>query len=1575
MHDKAKLIKLLMITVIIGLFTPLCAQSRTIQLSARPTGLNLHNSNEYGFDLRFTVEKYDLYSVETKAGAFDRIAIDGFGCSTRIGEAELPAASRIVAVPLGAEVSFEIRHQEKKLLSRQENGIIRELLPVQEPVSKSADYNSIVFAKDASFYTRSALSQNPTFRIEEIGMMRGMRLFQFYIEPVKYNPGTSEIEIVYEAEIHIEFSHPDLAASAALKAKTASVEFDALYAKTIMNYSSDDRSSLVRTPTKMLILCPPAYTSTMDTYITFKRKQGYIVNLVTVGSGGTVANTTSAITSYMQGIWNSATTDDPAPTYLIIVGDTADSGNNIIAPTGVTGSHPTDLTYVRLQGTDYLPELYFGRFSVTNTAELTNVINKTLMFAQTSMPDRSYLGKTVLIAGVDATYAPTHGNGAINYGTTHYFNSEHGITSNNYPYPASGTSASAIIANANEGRGYLNYTAHGSTTSWADPSFTVSDMLSLTNVNKPFVAVGNCCVTSQFTTGQCFGESVIRASNAGAAYIGGTNNTYWNEDFYWAVGYKTPQTAAHPYDPTKLGAYDAMFHAPSSVDYWAQTTGETVFMGNMAVQQSGSSRTNYYWEIYSIMGDPSLMPYYGVPTVNTATFPSAIMMGLSSINISAQAYSKVALSMNGTLYATGIVPASGTLTLSFTPFTAVGNADLVITCSGKITRQETIQVLPASGPYMTVDNYVYTDNNNLQPDYNESGSFNTTFKNAGANSATNITATLTCATAGITITDATETITSLAAGASITRNNAFSFTTANNVPNGTTAEFTITMVSGTSNWQHSFPLIINAPALSFGNLTISDSSGNNNGRLDPGETVTINIPLLNNGGAAGLSGTASLSCGTTGITIHTGSTSFSGIAAGGSTSLSFSLSASASMSVGSVVNLAFSAVAGAYTASTNHAVSVGLILEDYETGDFSSFDWLMEGTLPWIIDSASPYEGDYSAKSGAITANQSSTIKINRMLSSPGTLSFRYKVSSESGWDYLKFYIDGVQQSQFSGSVDWTEASYELAAGTRELKWTYSKDGSVDSGSDCAWIDYIVFPASPEPIVLYPPQNLTAIPGNGRITLNWEAPVSGSPSSYQIYKNGSLLTSVSALSYQDNAVTNSVSYSYYVVAVYPEGSSDPSNTANAVPDNITAVVIGTGTDITGTQTASPVNVYYQSLHGQSVYTAAELNTAGLTGPATITQIGFKITALPSLAMPDFTIRMAHTSSQNVATWILDDLQTVYANASYSPTKTGWNMYTLSTPFLWNGTDNILIDTAFGLIGSYTSTGQVEYTETPSGYRYGRSDSSDQTSVFSGGSISASRPNLKIAFEAVAEDEAMIAVDPGSLIYSATMAGTTATQVLRISNSGTIALTGNISTPTAFSIAQSREDASAKSERNSISFTVAAGGYRDYTVSFSPTTAGSYNGNIMITSNADNYPIMTVPTRGSSYLPPTISINSGGLSASLLIGEEGTDSFSITNTGGAELTYSIALSESRIASSGLRSANDGRSIAGSYLSIDPESYTPGTTVDWDISVYNASTDTEWIKEVILTLPEGFVINSADSLSCDTGTMAPTIDGTT
>jgi len=226
----------------------------------------------------------------------------------------------------------------------------------------------------------------------------------------------------------------------------------------------------------------------------------------------------------------------------------------------------------------------------------------------------------------------------------------------------------------------------------------------------------------------------------------------------------------------------------------------------------------------------------------------------------------------------------------------------------------------------------------------------------------------------------------------------------------------------------------------------------------------------------------------------------------------------------------------------------------------------------------------------------------------------------------------------------------------------------------------------PNTSILYPPQNLTAVPGNGNVILSWQAPISGQPTGYKIYKNSALLTTVTGLTYTDTAVVNGTTYSYYLKAVYATGESSPTSTVTATPFNAfeTGAIIGTGTASTGTSEASPINVFYQSLHGQSVYTKAELNAAGIVGSVYISQLGFNITGLPNKTMPNFVVRMKHTTAADVSSWIDNtNLVTVYTNASYTVTQTGYNMLTLSTPFLWNGTDNLLIDTAFGLIGSYS----------------------------------------------------------------------------------------------------------------------------------------------------------------------------------------------------------------------------------------------------------------------------------------------------
>ncbi|SJZ88798.1 M6 family metalloprotease domain-containing protein [Trichlorobacter thiogenes] len=113
------------------------------------------------------------------------------------------------------------------------------------------------------------------------------------------------------------------------------------------------------------------------------------------------------------------------------------------------------------------------------------------------------------------------------------------------------------------------------------------------------------------------------------------------------------------------------------------------------------------------------------------------------------------------------------------------------------------------------------------------------------------------------------------------------------------------------------------------------------------------------------------------------------------------------------------------------------------------------GNANWFPESSTSHDGSSAAQSGDINDNQTSSMQFT--VHGPGTLSFWWKASSESGFDYLKFYIDGVAQgSGISGTVDWTPVSgITIPTGTHTLSWIYSKDGSMSSGSDAGWVDQI----------------------------------------------------------------------------------------------------------------------------------------------------------------------------------------------------------------------------------------------------------------------------------------------------------------------------------------------------------------------------------------------------------------------------------------------------------------------------------------------------------------------------------------
>ena len=114
-----------------------------------------------------------------------------------------------------------------------------------------------------------------------------------------------------------------------------------------------------------------------------------------------------------------------------------------------------------------------------------------------------------------------------------------------------------------------------------------------------------------------------------------------------------------------------------------------------------------------------------------------------------------------------------------------------------------------------------------------------------------------------------------------------------------------------------------------------------------------------------------------------------------------------------------------------------------------------------------------------ITHDQTSELEIVMNVEEDDIISFYTKISCEEdqndNWDYLAFYIDSVEQDRWDGEVSWGYQSYDVTAGNRTFKWKYLKDGSVSSGSDCAWLDYITFPsvAPQPPVLVFNPEEFT----------------------------------------------------------------------------------------------------------------------------------------------------------------------------------------------------------------------------------------------------------------------------------------------------------------------------------------------------------------------------------------------------------------------------------------------------------------------------------------------------------------------
>ncbi len=1065
------------------------------------TKFKINQSTYTELSFNNSISDIEFVPIKTKEGYFSLLKIADYSYSMLAGEPQLPTLKKIIEVPVNASYEVEILSSDFSEINLYQFGIEYPMLPAQPSLSKSCDNpEDEDFIYNKSSYMVDGYLGTEIVKIVDLGVMRGVRLARVEISPVSYNPVQNMLKVYENIEVRINFTGGDVAATLQQKKDKFSPYFESNY-NHISNYKPVDSKELIMdAPVTYIIVSDPMFEDALQPFIEWKTKKGfYVVEAYT--NNPNVGTSTSSIQSYLEDFYNNPPTGYNSQSFVLIVGDVA----QVPAFNGTSGGHVTDLYYHEYTG-DLYPECYYGRFSATNLAQLQPQIDKTLEYEQYLFPDPSFLDEVVMVAGADGGFQ-THSNGQINYGTTYYFNVAHGITSHTYlqPEPGGAGYSASIRQNVSDGVAFGNYTAHCSPSGWADPSFTSNHISALTNAHKYPLLVGNCCQSVQFQDNS-FGEELLRAADKGAVgYIGGSNSTYWDEDFWWGVGAE-PVNLNPTYLPDHTGAYDGAFHDMGEpLEQWYITQGQMVQAGNMAVTQAGSSMETYYWEIYHLMGDPSLMIYFGQGDEPTANFAGLMPPGSATFTVNTDPYSYIAISKDGILAGAAIADEAGLAEVEmFNPITVPGMADMVITGQNMQPYIGTVTVASPEGAYVLFNEYELDDsqgNNNGMADFDEYLMLDVTLENFGNQMGTNLVATISTDDEYITIDSGTKNWPDIPGGSTSLESAAFALTVDNIIEDQHTAMFDIEITDGTDTWTSSFNMVLNAPVLSVGSYMVDDSQGNNNGRLDPGETANIIVTNENEGGCDALESIASTFTSSPLITLNNSTYEIGTIATGEIQNAIFNITIDASAQVGEVAEVQYTLESTPYMANSLLNLSIGLIVEDFESGDFSMFGWEFSGNADWAINTSDPYEGVYSAKSGTISHEQESTLLLTADVATDDQISFFFKVSSENNYDYLRFYIDGVQKGEWAGEVSWTETSYDVTAGNHTFKWAYEKDYSVSTGSDCAWVDFIVFPAiggaaplgviasaSPNEICEGEDTQLNAFAmgGNGSYTYDWQ---------------------------------------------------------------------------------------------------------------------------------------------------------------------------------------------------------------------------------------------------------------------------------------------------------------------------------------------------------------------------------------------------------------------------------------------------------------------------------------------------------
>lgn len=969
--------------------------------------------------------------------------------STQVGYPLLPVLNVLVAIPEGTRPQVEIVADETVVVPLASLGGDALLLPAQESERKR-DGDTATFRRVKSIYDTDAYYGLPLASISVLGTMRHLRLARLTVSPVEYNAVRGIIRLHTRLSVRVVYQGADAEATQTQYRRYGNSRFEAgvLMAKHAVTPTGGER---------YVVVSRPAFASALQPFVQWKRQLGFRVDQLYL-----TTSHRDTIKQYLQQLYDGATSQHPAPTYILLVGDmTQLQGGRCRYRMPGFASHQADLYYADYTD-DWLPEAMVGRWPVADTAQLRAVVEKSIAYEQLQMADTAYLNRALLVAGSeDRGMAPIVTNGQVYYIGTQLRHFRGGIDTLSFHSDQSMQQRDSILRVWSRGVGHVNYSGHCFATGWFNPTIALAQVDSLPSDGRYHFVINNCCLSNAFT-GDCFGSRLICHRGGGAiGVIGATNETLWNEDFYWSVGAKAALTRRVQYDSVTPGAYDRWLHSHGEQPQ-AHSQGEVLLAGNRAVTQYGTPYAPFYWEVYHLFGDPSLMPYMGVPSMQQLWVEQPVVQGAATLTVRGEVGSRLSVTDDTTLLASVVLRDSGMTTLTLS--SPIAHDSIVVTVVGQYRMPVVRRVAcmaDTAARVVVSDASVFTDSGvPCRVDVQRAVRLRLVVVNRGLRPALGYRLQLlsdtTVGASTLSFTPSVWQLDSLAPMDSDTL-----WCTLTVVADGETEDVALlTWCADTAGcgvrqrWVFDvcrpYPMVQQV-SLWQGEQAVTQLWG---------DTVYDLRGVLTNTGCGAVSPLRLrvYAVDTMAVTMVPVDTLWHDTLYPNDT-MQWMCRFRTADSI-SVLGFRVQTDYEGHTAVDSFFFVAGRPVETFERGAFTAFDWDTTSPHPWRLVDDTVRSGLWAARSGVIGARQVSDLSLTVTVVSADSVGFWYKTDSEEGYDQLLFYVDGDSKGHWSGLSSWQYFAMPLSAGRHTLLWRYQKDDTLSVGSDGCWIDDVCLPLS-----------------------------------------------------------------------------------------------------------------------------------------------------------------------------------------------------------------------------------------------------------------------------------------------------------------------------------------------------------------------------------------------------------------------------------------------------------------------------------------------------------------------------------